>query len=69
MINVCEKCLREVIKTIDSTGEVVGYVIGIDKSKKLHFEFEGTEAFVDDVVSGKINTFLQNGPFQLSLSQ
>ncbi len=51
-------------KTIDSTGEVMEYVIAIDKSKKLYFEFEGTEAhhlsanlevFVDDVVSNKIN--------------
>lgn len=40
------------------------YVTAIDKSKKLHIEFEGTEAhlltanldaFVDDVVSGKIS--------------
>jgi septation ring formation regulator EzrA len=40
------------------------YVIAIDKSKKLHLEFEGTEAhhltenleaFVDDVVTGKID--------------
>jgi DNA-binding MarR family transcriptional regulator len=52
------------IQTIDSTGEVMEYVIAIDKSKKLHLEFEGTEAhhltenleaFVDDVVTGKID--------------
>jgi polyhydroxyalkanoate synthesis regulator phasin len=39
------------------------YVIAIDKSKKLHLEFEGTEAhhlmencerFIDDVATGKI---------------
>ena len=52
------------IQTIDSTGEVMEYVIAIDKSKKLHLEFEGTEAhhltenleaFVDDVITGKID--------------
>ncbi len=52
-------------KVIDSTGEVMEYVTAIDKSKKLHFEYEGTEAhlftanldaFVDDVVSGKIKS-------------
>ena len=40
------------------------YVVGIDKSKKLHFEIEwreahvltaNLEAFVDDVISGKID--------------
>ena len=40
------------------------YVIAIDKSKKLHFEFEGREAhiltanleaFADDVISGRID--------------
>ncbi|MBU7038629.1 MAG: hypothetical protein HXS52_11915 [Theionarchaea archaeon] len=55
---------RSTVKTIDSTGEVMEYVIGIDKSKKLHFEVEGTEAhiltanleaFVDDVISGRID--------------
>jgi predicted transcriptional regulator/DNA-binding HxlR family transcriptional regulator len=55
---------RSTVKTIDSTGEVMEYVIGIDKSKKLHFEIEGTEAhmltanleaFVDDVISGRID--------------
>ncbi|MBU7016296.1 MAG: winged helix-turn-helix transcriptional regulator [Theionarchaea archaeon] len=52
------------VKTIDSTGEFMEYVVGIDKSKKLHFEIEGREAhvltanfeaFVDDVISGKID--------------
>jgi predicted nucleic acid-binding Zn-ribbon protein len=55
---------RSTVKAIDSTGEVMEYVVGIDKSKKLHFEIEGTEAhiltanletFVDDVISGKID--------------
>jgi Mn-dependent DtxR family transcriptional regulator len=48
----------------DATGERTQYVIKIDKSKSLHLEFEGTEAhhiaetyeaFIDDVVSGKID--------------
>jgi hypothetical protein len=52
------------VKTIDSTGELLEYVVGIDKSKKLHFEIEGREvhvltanfeAFVDDVISGRID--------------
>ena len=52
------------VKTIDSTGDLVEYVVGIDKSKKLHFEIEGREAhvltanfeaFVDDVISGRID--------------
>jgi len=52
------------IQTVDSTGELIEYVIKIDKSKKLHAEFEGREAhhmaetyeaFIDDVVSGKID--------------
>ncbi|MBU7017135.1 MAG: winged helix-turn-helix transcriptional regulator, partial [Theionarchaea archaeon] len=52
------------VKVIDSTGELLEYVVGIDKSKKLHFEIEGREAhvltanfeaFVDDVISGKID--------------
>jgi polyhydroxyalkanoate synthesis regulator phasin len=51
------------IQAIDSTGEIMEYVIAIDKSKKLHLEFEGTEAhhlmencerFIDDVATGKI---------------
>jgi Mn-dependent DtxR family transcriptional regulator len=55
---------RSTVKTLDSTGEVMEYVIGIDKSKTLHFEIEGTEAhiltanleaFVDDVISGRID--------------
>jgi predicted transcriptional regulator/DNA-binding HxlR family transcriptional regulator len=55
---------RSTVRTIDSTGEVMEYVIGIDKSKTLHFEIEGTEAhmltanleaFVDDVISGRID--------------
>jgi predicted transcriptional regulator len=49
---------------MDATGERIAYVIKIDKSKSLHLEFEGTEAlkltenleaFVDDVVSGRID--------------
>jgi Mn-dependent DtxR family transcriptional regulator len=49
---------------MDSTDERITYVIKIDKSKSLHLEFEGTEAlkltenleaFVDDVVSGRID--------------
>jgi DNA-binding MarR family transcriptional regulator len=52
------------IHTRDSKGEPMKYVIKIDKSKKLHLEFEGREAhymaetyeaFIDDVVSGKID--------------
>jgi DNA-binding transcriptional regulator YhcF (GntR family) len=52
------------VKTVDSTGEFMEYVVGIDKSKKLHFEIEGREAhvltanfeaFVDDVISGRID--------------
>jgi hypothetical protein len=52
------------VHTRDSNGEPMKYVIKIDKSKKLHIEFEGKEAhymaetyeaFVDDVVSGKID--------------
>ncbi|MBU7047078.1 MAG: hypothetical protein HXS54_11650 [Theionarchaea archaeon] len=52
------------VKTIDSTGEFMEYVVGIDKSKRLHLEIEGREAhvltanfeaFVDDVISGKID--------------
>ncbi|MGD2248726.1 MAG: winged helix-turn-helix domain-containing protein [Candidatus Methanofastidiosia archaeon] len=52
------------IHTRDSKGELMKYVIKIDKSKKLHIEFEGREAhymaetyeaFIDDVVSGKID--------------
>jgi DNA-binding MarR family transcriptional regulator len=48
----------------DQTGERINYVIKIDKSNSLHFEFEGPEAhqltenleaFVDDVVTGKID--------------
>ena len=30
------------IQVINSTGEIMEYVIAIDKSKKLHLEFEGT---------------------------
>ena len=52
------------VVTIDQTGERITYVVKIDKSKSLHFEFEGPEAhqltenleaFVDDVVTGKID--------------
>ena len=49
---------------VDATGELMKYVIKIDKSKSLHLEFEGSEAhhlaesleaFVDDVVTGRID--------------
>jgi predicted transcriptional regulator len=52
------------VVTIDSNGERIAYVIKIDKSKSLHLEFEGTEAlklaenleaFVNDVISGRID--------------
>jgi len=52
------------VVTVDQTGELIKYVIKIDKSKSLHFEFEGPEAhqltenleaFVDDVVTGRID--------------
>ena len=52
------------VLTVDSTGELMKYVIKIDKSKSLHLEFEGSEAhhltenleaFVDDVVTGRID--------------
>jgi len=52
------------VVTVDQTGELIKYVMKIDKSKSLHFEFEGPEAhqltekleaFVDDVVTGKID--------------
>jgi predicted transcriptional regulator len=55
---------RSKVVTIDSTDERITYVIKIDKSKSLHLEFEGTEAlkltenleaFVDDVVTGRID--------------
>ncbi len=65
--NVVKKGLlyfKSVIHAVDSTGETMEYVIGIDKSKVLHLEFEGSEAqhlaeeyeaFIDDVVSKKID--------------
>jgi len=52
------------VVTVDQTGERIKYVVKIDKSKSLHFEFEGPEAhhltenleaFVDDVVTGRID--------------
>ncbi|MBU7018466.1 MAG: hypothetical protein HXS44_13225 [Theionarchaea archaeon] len=52
------------VVTVDSTGELMKYVIKIDKSKPLHLEFEGSEAhhltenleaFVDDVITGRID--------------
>jgi len=52
------------VVTVDATDELIKYVMKIDKSKSLHFEFEGpeahqltekVEAFVDDVVTGKID--------------
>ncbi len=65
--NVVKKGLlyfKSVIRTVDSTGETMEYVISIDKSKVLHLEFEGSEvqhlaeeyeAFIDDVVSKRID--------------
>jgi Mn-dependent DtxR family transcriptional regulator len=50
--------------TVDANGELMRYVIKIDKSESLHLEFEGSEAhhltenleaFVDDVVTGRID--------------
>ncbi len=55
---------KSVIRTVDSTGEPMEYVIAIDKSKALHLKFQGTEAehlaeeyeaFIDDVVSKRID--------------
>lgn len=52
------------VVTVDSTGEVMEYVIAIDKSKKLHLEIEGKDAhrmmenceeFIDDVATGRID--------------
>ena len=52
------------VVTVDQTGELIKYVMKIDKSKSLHFEFEGpeahlltekVEAFVDDIITGKID--------------
>ncbi|MBU7045159.1 MAG: hypothetical protein HXS54_01875 [Theionarchaea archaeon] len=52
------------VVTLDATGELMKYVIKIDKSKSLHLEIEGSEAhhltenleaFVDDVVTGRID--------------
>lgn len=65
--NVVKKGLlyfRSVVRTVDSTGEPMEYVIAIDKSKALHLEFEGTEAehlaeeyeaFINDVVFKRID--------------
>ena len=53
-----------VIVVLDANGELMKYVIKIDKSKSLHLEFESSEAhhltenleaFVDDVVTGRID--------------
>jgi hypothetical protein len=52
------------VLAVDANGELMKYVIKIDKSKSLHLEFEGSEAhhlnenleaFVDDVVTGRID--------------
>ncbi|MBU7046542.1 MAG: hypothetical protein HXS54_08900 [Theionarchaea archaeon] len=52
------------VVTLDANGELMKYVIKIDKSKSLHLEFEGSEAhhltenleaFVDDVITGRID--------------
>lgn len=60
--------------TVDSTGEIMEYVIAIDKSKKLHLEVQGREAlhlvenyeeFIDDVATKRIDPkFLRELPRQ-----
>ncbi|MBU7037833.1 MAG: hypothetical protein HXS52_07865 [Theionarchaea archaeon] len=56
----------------DSTGELIEYIIAIDKSQEIHLEVESQEAlhfsesysdFIDDVVTGRINKkFLRELP-------
>jgi len=56
--------LKSSVKQMDSTGEIIEYVVAIDKSKEIHLEFEGSEAhhfveeyegFIDDVATGRID--------------
>jgi DNA-binding MarR family transcriptional regulator len=63
---------RTKVTTRDSTGELIEYVIAIDKSQEVHLEVEGQEAqhftenyadFIDDVVTGRIDRkFLKELP-------
>jgi Mn-dependent DtxR family transcriptional regulator/methyl-accepting chemotaxis protein len=63
---------RTKVTTRDSTGELIEYVIAIDKSQEVHLEVEGQEAkhftesysdFIDDVVTGRIDRkFLRKLP-------
>jgi predicted transcriptional regulator len=63
---------RTKVVTRDSTGELIEYVIAIDKSQEVHLEVEGQEAqhftenysdFIDDVVTGRIDRkFLRELP-------
>jgi predicted transcriptional regulator len=63
---------RTKVVTRDSTGELIEYVIAIDKSQEVHLEVEGREAqhftenysdFIDDVVTGRIDRkFLRKLP-------
>jgi flagellar hook-basal body complex protein FliE/predicted transcriptional regulator len=55
---------RSRVKQLDSTGEIMEYAVTIDKSKKIHLEFEGYEAhhlvqeyeeFIDDVITRRID--------------
>ena len=63
---------RTKVATRDSAGELIEYVIAIDKSQEVHLEIESQEAqhftenysdFIDDVVTGKIDRkFLRELP-------
>jgi Mn-dependent DtxR family transcriptional regulator len=63
---------RTKVTTRDATGELIEYVIAIDKSQEVHLEVEGQEAqhftenysdFIDDVVTGRIDRkFLRELP-------
>jgi DNA-binding MarR family transcriptional regulator len=63
---------RTKVVTRDSTGELIEYVIAIDKSQEVHLEVESQEAqhftenysdFIDDVVTGRIDRkFLKELP-------
>ena len=55
---------RSSVKQVDSTGNIMEYVVAIDKSKEIHLEFEGSEAhrlveeyegFIDDVATRRID--------------
>jgi hypothetical protein len=55
---------RSLVKQVDSTGEIMEYVVAIDKSNEIHLEFEGSEAhhlveeyegFIDDVATRRID--------------